>query len=388
MDEAVTPTRTGMDEVVTPTYVHTGMDEVVTPTYVRNLLITWCVVTALLCLLGNCIVLLASRKFKAIKLDDFSVTLIDNLAAADIGYTLVGVMPTIGAIIEQKWIYGRAMCIVNKFLTNVFFNMTILLVALLNISKLSCLMYPLYTPLRTKSNAIIITSTLWASFITYSLFSTLVSDPDVYFDTVSFQCWVNFGARIPFGTILVGWMIFTDLVIVVTTVWLLVLVKKITEGTILSTGGIAVITVSTIFSIANLPAAIVMAMKMTAIMWDPVAEAACNIFATYIYYLSNFSNPIIYYFSIKSFRLFIDRKVAHFPSSLYISDPTRVHQQRGAVVEPGLIEVKRDTTYLASRRYAVVNMPTSRYNTDRVRVPQLRDAIVEPGLRNVRRYTI
>ena len=318
----------------------------VTPSYVRYFLITWCILTVVLCLIGNSIVLLASRKFRAIKLDDVSVTLIDNLAAADIGYTLVGVMPTIGAIIEQKWIYGREMCIVNKFLTNVFFNMTILLVALLNASKLSCLLFPFHTSLRTPRNGKIITSTLWAAVIAYSLFSTLVSNPDVYFDTVSFQCWVNFGHRIPFGTILVAWMIFTDIVIVVTTVWLLIMVKRIVQGSILTKGGIAVILVSTIFSIANLPAAIVMAIKMTPITWDPIAEAACNIFATYIFYISNFSNPIIYYFSIKSYRQFIDRKVFKFsmPSSQYTSDQVRVPQRRDDVVEPGLREIRSDPT--------------------------------------------
>ena len=324
------------------------MDEaaVITPPGVRYFLIVWCVATVVLCLCGNSIVLLATRRFKAIKLDEISVALIDNLSAADIGYTIVGVMPTIGAIVERRWVYGHTMCIVNKFLTNVFFNMTILLVVLLNASKLSCLLFPFHTTLRTTRNAIILTVTVWTGVISYSLFSTLASDPDVYFDTVSFQCWVNFGNRIPFGTILVGWMIFTDFVIVGTTVWLLVMVKRITEGTIVTKGGIAVIMVSTIFTIANLPAAVVMALKMIdSIHWSPVVEAFCNIFSTYIYYISNFSNPIIYYFSIKSFRQFIDRKVlrVNIASSEYTSDQVKV-PQRNIRAEPHLREV-RDASY-------------------------------------------
>ena len=74
------------------------------PDSVRYILILWCAVSTILSLLGNTIVLIASRKYDAFKLDKYSIRLIDNLAAADLGYTITDIIPTIGAVAANGWV--------------------------------------------------------------------------------------------------------------------------------------------------------------------------------------------------------------------------------------------------------------------------------------------
>lgn len=281
-----------------------------TPDPVRYLLILWSLFSALLALTGNSVVLVASRRFQAFKVDKVSVKLIENLAVADLGYTLVGILPTIGALVANKWVYGRQFCIVNKVLTNIFFNMTTLLVSLLSVSKLTCLLFPLHARARRSRDAVVMVTTVWCLVTTYSLVSTLVSDPDVYYDTISYQCWVNYGDRVPFGAILVVWMLVMNIVIIISTTWLLVKVRKMSSFTGLRKGSVAIVVISVIFTIATLPAAVVMIMKMSHVKFGTVREAVCNIVTTYIFYISNFFNPVVYYFSIRSFKCFVDGRMS------------------------------------------------------------------------------
>jgi len=282
-------------------------DDFVTPDPIRYFLTIWSILAATLSFAGNTVVLVASRKFRALKVDKVSVKLIENLAVADLGYTLVGIIPTIGALIANNWIYGRQFCVVNKVLTNIFFNMTTLLVSLLSVSKLTCLLFPIHARTRRSRHAVILVTLVWVLVTTYSVVSTAVSNPELYYDTVTFQCWVNYTNRIPFGTILVGWMLLMNVIIIISTTWLLVQVKILTLG--LKKGAIAIVVISVIFTIATLPAAIIMIMKMAHVQFGEEAGPVFNIVTTYIFYISNFFNPAVYYFTIRSFKHFVDEKV-------------------------------------------------------------------------------
>ena len=289
--------------------------EFVTPDAVRYFLIIWSILSAILSFTGNTVVLVASRKFRAFKVDKVSVTLIDNLAVADLGYTLVETVPTIGAQLTDRWPYGRQFCVVNKVLTNIFFNMTILLVCLLSVSKLTCLLFPIHARTRRSRHAVILVSLTWFFVTTYCVVSTVVSNPDVYYDTVSFQCWVNYRNRVPFGVILVGWMLVMNVVIIIATSWLLVEVKRASSFSSLKKGAVAVIAISAIFTVATLPAAIVMILEMAHVPFGKVTEAVCIIATTYLFYISNFFNPVVYYFSIRSFKHFVDGRLLRLEMS-------------------------------------------------------------------------
>ena len=296
------------------------------PDSVRYILILWCAVSTILSLLGNTIVLIASRKYNAFKLDKYSIRLIDNLAAADIGYTITDIIPTIGAVAANGWVYGRGSCIVVRFLTNVFRNMAPLLVALLCVSKMTCIMSPLSARARDTPHVLLAVSLIWSIVGTSCLISTVLYRDNVYYDHVSFQCWVDYTHREYFGTFLIGYMILVAVVIITTSIWLLVLARRI-SGRVQRKGATAIIAVSAFYSIATVPTAILMALELTSWFesWTDEVKATGKILTMYSFYLTNFCNPIVYYFSIKSFKEFVDKKIfrrvsEEFPSSGNNSD--------------------------------------------------------------------
>ncbi|XP_063689236.1 G-protein coupled receptor 83-like [Bolinopsis microptera] len=213
-------------------------------------------------LLGNTIVLISSRKHNALKLDQYSIRLIDNLAAADIGYTLTGTIPTISAIAAEGWIYGHHLCVADRYLTNVFYNITPLLVALLCVSKLTCIMFPLSVVTRDTKHVLLAVSAIWALVVTSCLISTLVYRDNIYYDHISYQCWVDYTHREYFGTFLIIYMILVAAVIITTTIWLIVLVRRLTGGT-QTKGATAIIAVAAIYSLATVPTAAMMAVELT-----------------------------------------------------------------------------------------------------------------------------
>ena len=276
----------------------------------RYTLILWSVISTILSLVGNTTVLIASRKYRALKLDKYSTRLIDNLAAADIGYTLTDIVPTIGALAADGWIYGTQLCVVDKFLTDSFYSITPLIVALLCVSKLTCLISPLRAHTRTTRPVILVVLLVWFVVITACLVSTVVYRSNIYYDNLSFQCWVDYTHREYFGTFLIVYMILVAVVILATTIWLLVLAKKI-AGSVQKRGSTAIIAVCAIYSLATVPTAVRMAMELTPwyLTWTEDAKAISEILTLYSFYLTNFSNPIVYYFSLRSFREFVDGKI-------------------------------------------------------------------------------
>ena len=276
----------------------------------RYMLILWSVISSILSLVGNTTVLITSRKYRALKLDKYSIRLIDNLAAADIGYTLTDIVPTIGALAADGWIYGTQLCVVDRFLTNVFYNITPLIVALLCVSKLTCLISPLRAHTRATRPVILMVLLVWFLVITACLVSTVLYRSNIYYDNLSFQCWVDYTHREYFGTFLIVYMVLVAVVILATTIWLLILAEKIAGG-VQKRGSTAIIAVCAIYSLATVPTAVLMAMELTPwySTWTEDAKAISKILTMYIFYLTNFGNPIVYYFSLRSFREFVDTTV-------------------------------------------------------------------------------
>ena len=177
-------------------------------------------------------------------------------------------------------------------------------------SKLSCVLSPLSAHTRSTSTILPGLISVWVLITISCLVSTIVYRSNVYYDTVSFQCWVDYTHRPYFGTALIVYNIAVTMVNIILTATLLVVAKRIT-GTVQRKGAVAVISVSVIYSIATVPSAIRMALELTT--WYPhLAEdrrGYCTIVTSFLFYLTNFCNPILYYFSLKSFGEFVDTKV-------------------------------------------------------------------------------
>lgn len=71
----------------------------------------FCFIMAFFGILGNGTVLFSSLKYNAIRLDRVSLLYVQNLALADILYTICVIVPQLITYIARKWVLGKVYCI-------------------------------------------------------------------------------------------------------------------------------------------------------------------------------------------------------------------------------------------------------------------------------------
>ena len=71
-------------------------------------------------IVGNVIVLYTSLRYKAFNLCKITMTLLENLAAADLIFIVVGLLPMDLVIFTKTWTFGKAVCAINGFFTVIF----------------------------------------------------------------------------------------------------------------------------------------------------------------------------------------------------------------------------------------------------------------------------
>ena len=280
------------------------------PDYGRYLIIAWSIFTGAASLVGNITVLVASLIYNAIKLDKVSVVLIQNLAIADLGYTITIILPTIGSALAQKWFYGRHLCVFTAYTQWEFACMNVVLISALNICKLTCLLYPLRARNRSKRSGYIIAVALWIFSISYTTVMGLV---DGGYDTISFdtkiyalfRCAMNFELTMIVRIYAMGTLFTNMSIIIATTAWLLYFVQKV-RG-LQKQGVVSLMLISVVFILTYMPYGISTVIQNAHITKMGVAYRKYYIYSVFIIFVNSCANPIIYYISVKSFKEFINK---------------------------------------------------------------------------------
>jgi len=290
----------------------------ITDTAHRATLTTWCFLTATISVVGNIVVLVASLKYNAIKLDKISVVLIRNIAIADLAYALLVILQVGISLAVNSWPYGDGhdgLCHLSTYLQHALAFTDILLICGLNISKLTCVMFPHRAFLRSKRTGHVIAFFVWMIAQLWSLESLARS---VYFDYRSYRCaylnptppgfweWLD-----PLNVAV--FLLVPNVIVIITTVWLLVLVKKSTGMN--KQAVFTMLPVSIVFCVSCAP----IGAYFVAEKW--IMQAAGENMPTDFWYrdlyrygmlvkfANNSANPLIYYVTLRSFRQFVQRKI-------------------------------------------------------------------------------
>ena len=221
------------------------------PDYGRYCVITWCVVAGVSSLLGNLILLISSLVANTLKLDKVSVILIQNLAATGLGFTVFIILPTIGSAATQTWIYGRELCVVTTYALYILGFMTTYLIASLNVSKLTVLLFPLRARLRSRRNGLILSVTLWAITIILVVVRGVEETRDITYNPLVFACYFDYRFKPP--TLYEQVTTYTNLMvplgaILVTAVWLIFFVNRVRILTRKSVLGLFAVSITYILS--------------------------------------------------------------------------------------------------------------------------------------------
>ena len=239
--------------------------------------------------------LVASKHGRAIKLDRVSIVLLENLAVADIGTSLFAIIPI------TLWFFilnpgGSVSAYLNTLLSeiivlpsHIFVAAGISLTSFLNCSKLLSLLFPLRARTWRYRDGYKIVVKIW-------IIITLTSSAN----------WIANASQHSFTTFFaISAAVFLLLLIVViaSTVGLLF---KVHEARGLRRQGVfSIILVSVVFFVCYTPMSIynlLESFKATGIIKKTLSKLIIN----NIFVISCFSNPLIYYLTLQSFKEYTD----------------------------------------------------------------------------------
>ena len=267
----------------------------------RTLLILWSSLSLLLSLAGNTLVLRASLAHNAIRLDKVSVVLVRSIAVVDLCSAVTVILPGITGLVAEVWVLGEWLCLVCAYLTYVLPIANALLIAGLNCNKLYCLLYPFRSRVLSTSTGIKLSSFLIFLASTYIVQNVICERPAA-FDRFVYRCTESGDSPLWEVTSRINSIVYVLLplgLIVGSTLWLLLFVGS--RGVLRSQSVALILSVSIVHLLSYGPFVVYQIQR------EPLHTF--YIFAVFINYLSTFSNPLLYYWSSLSFKLYMDSLV-------------------------------------------------------------------------------
>ena len=105
----------------------------------------FCFIMTLFGLFGNGTVFYASVRYNAIKMDKVSLIFIQNLAIADILYTLIVIFPQMITYFSRGWVLGKVYCFINAQLSFTPGSVNALTVLLISTYRVRLITNPFYS---------------------------------------------------------------------------------------------------------------------------------------------------------------------------------------------------------------------------------------------------
>ena len=123
----------------------------------------FCFVMVLVGIFGNGTVLYSSLRYNAIRLDRASLILVQNLAVADIIYTICVILPQLVTYMAGKWVLGKVFCFIAAQISFIPGSVNTLTVLLITTYRIWLVTYPFSSISEIKVKIIAITTWILAS---------------------------------------------------------------------------------------------------------------------------------------------------------------------------------------------------------------------------------
>ena len=301
---------------------------------VRYILISWSSLALLGSVFGNSLILLATVRYKAIKLDKVSVELIKNIAVSDLMMGLFGVHPSLVALVYNAWPYGTLACRVTYYIAGpISYIAAVLQVCALHLNKIYTLAFPLRAIGRSRKLGYKICAAVWLLTALPPITFIVVDSSDIKFQYRAYRCLYGYTAPfwqwlLPIYVIIFN--LLPNIIVAVTTVSLMVIVKR-ARGRMNKQGIFTALYVGLAYLIANGPLSffvIFFRAIISHLISSPdtrrVYEDKLYTYASFVMFLNCFVNCFVYYRSVTSFKLFVRHMVSYIPKK--IRNSTSIHQ--------------------------------------------------------------
>ncbi|XP_063693666.1 octopamine receptor beta-1R-like [Bolinopsis microptera] len=288
----------------------------------RYLWCSWLVFVLISSLIGDAVILIASLKYKAIKLNRIIVLFIEQIAACDMFLSLLYLVFTLVPLISNRWVYGGTLCTLRVYLAYSVTTASLLLICAMVTCKLLLVRGTVRTRNLTVSQVHIVCAVIWGLALYLPITFLILGKDDVWFDYRIYTCnykfssdtwrrWLTMVTSITLGFI-------PNFVIVSATVMLVLHLRRARNtsrqcrGLIRSQGIITVVLTAVVYTISILPYTVYQ-------FTEPFVEfnyTSSTTFHTLYYRLANcfllfnlLTNFFICSLTVRSFRTFLlDRR--------------------------------------------------------------------------------
>ena len=300
---------------------------------VRYIWAGWFIFVLSSSLVGDTIILIASIKYKAIKLHKMMVVIIQHIAVSNLAICITESFPHSVSLITNRWIFGTTICYVKPFVCAFVYQAGIFLVCGMVTCKLLILKYPGRSLAWSAGRAHKICFLIWLLSLYWPISYLLVDKDDMSFDYRPYTCTYEFSS--PTWKFLqpANFVIFNvvpNCVIVVTAVMILAVTKRVTKESrhgMNWQGVITVVLTAAAFIISYLPMAVYHILKSF------VEKDAPGPFRITYYRVANsllninvIANFYIYCLTVSSFRDFLRVRAQRITSCSF-----KIHLRNGGI---------------------------------------------------------
>ena len=274
-------------------------------------------------LIGDSLILYASTKKEAFKLNKFIVTILQHIAISDLLFAIFSVLPSVISLLADSWVLGEVMCFVRVYSGHFLFPSGMFFIATLTTSKLILLKYPLWATNLTKRKAHVICCLVSTIAFSFPIFFVQSQWNDVKFDYRTYTCDYMYSTEISKKLLpaLVTLNLFAPIVVIVaTTIPTIVYLAKASKSarrvkkSVPWQGGLAVTLTSVVCCLSNLP-------TITSHILKAAIKNQCDSCknfrdfsraAKFLLVINIMSNFYIYTLTIRSFRRYLIKELQHF----------------------------------------------------------------------------
>ena len=268
-------------------------------------------------LVGDTTILIASLKYKAIKLHKVIVVIIQHIAFCDLMVTVISVLPRTMSIISNGSALGDSLCFPRTFVGYSLAGAGLLLICNMTTSKLLLIKYPLKLASTSQKKAHMFCAACWlAALITpvICLFVAVQGGGDTHFSYRLYTCdfvqtsdiwsWLR-------PLLAVFFLLIPNTLVVGTTIYLLIIAKQVARRgreSLKWQGIMTTVLTATVYCISILPYAVYHVGESIVTVDDKSSSLFHTAYfrvAVSFTYLNTISNFYIYSLSVHSFRDFV-----------------------------------------------------------------------------------
>ena len=291
--------------------------------------ITYLFAVLLASLIGDSVILIASVKYKAIKLNKFIVVVMQHIAVCDIMAAVTYVLPTLISLIANKWVLGEVLAYIQVYLHFASVIASNILICILVTSKLLLLKFPLRSKGWTKKHAHLTCACVWLVAVLIPGLRLTFDKHGLVFSYIGYN--IDYGKVSEYSQadqiiVYISSVIavyIPTLIVIVSTIWIVVYLLKSRKAAKQSGGdkrwqGMAtVVATATVYIISIIPDVVVLTILRFSIVEVSVENGALlERLTETLTTLNIMCNFFIYSLTVPSFRNFLKSNISSISARL------------------------------------------------------------------------